>query len=83
MVRVQSEESVRLMEEQNQLPRDMQFEHAAAQSMMADDADEAGQGGESRQPQPAPRPDQVKVGRNDACPCGSGQKYKYCHGKLA
>ena len=25
----------------------------------------------------------VKVGRNDACPCGSGKKYKQCHGKLA
>ena len=24
-----------------------------------------------------------KVGRNDACPCGSGKKYKACHGKLA
>jgi preprotein translocase subunit SecA len=23
-----------------------------------------------------------RVGRNDACPCGSGRKYKYCHGKL-
>ena len=23
----------------------------------------------------------VKVGRNDPCPCGSGKKYKYCHGK--
>ncbi len=23
-----------------------------------------------------------KVGRNDACPCGSGKKYKHCHGKL-
>ncbi|MBP9549862.1 MAG: SEC-C domain-containing protein [Chitinophagales bacterium] len=22
-----------------------------------------------------------KVGRNDACPCGSGKKYKNCHGK--
>ncbi|RYG64252.1 hypothetical protein EON80_19565 [bacterium] len=22
-----------------------------------------------------------KVGRNDACPCGSGQKFKKCHGK--
>jgi len=30
-----------------------------------------------------PRPvvrDQPKVGRNDPCPCGSGQKYKKCHG---
>jgi preprotein translocase subunit SecA len=24
-----------------------------------------------------------KVGRNDPCPCGSGKKYKLCHGKLA
>jgi len=23
-----------------------------------------------------------KVGRNDPCPCGSGKKYKQCHGKL-
>ena len=23
-----------------------------------------------------------RVGRNDPCPCGSGRKYKYCHGKI-
>ncbi len=23
------------------------------------------------------------VGRNEPCPCGSGKKYKHCHGKLA
>ena len=27
--------------------------------------------------------DLPKVGRNDPCPCGSGKKYKQCHGKLA
>ncbi|MDD2776020.1 MAG: preprotein translocase subunit SecA [Gallionella sp.] len=27
--------------------------------------------------------DQQKVGRNDPCPCGSGKKYKQCHGKLS
>ncbi|MFN8935233.1 MAG: preprotein translocase subunit SecA [Pseudomonadota bacterium] len=27
--------------------------------------------------------DVPKVGRNDPCPCGSGRKYKHCHGKLA
>lgn len=26
--------------------------------------------------------DVAKIGRNDACPCGSGKKYKQCHGKL-
>jgi preprotein translocase subunit SecA len=31
--------------------------------------------------QPMTRPTQ-KVGRNDPCPCGSGKKYKHCHGKL-
>jgi len=24
-----------------------------------------------------------KIGRNDPCPCGSGRKYKHCHGRLA
>jgi hypothetical protein len=34
-------------------------------------------------PEPAPQPaaPSKKVGRNDPCPCGSGIKYKYCHGK--
>jgi len=36
---------------------------------------------------PAPRPTQnpiindLKIGRNDPCPCGSGKKFKACHGK--
>ncbi|MFS1524895.1 preprotein translocase subunit SecA [Microbulbifer sp. 2304DJ12-6] len=34
---------------------------------------------------PRPRPERrgPKVGRNDPCPCGSGKKFKQCHGKLA
>ena len=34
--------------------------------------------------EPKRRPVRVgqKVGRNDPCPCGSGKKYKHCHGKL-
>ena len=27
--------------------------------------------------------DAAKVGRNDPCPCGSGKKYKNCHGRQA
>ncbi len=30
---------------------------------------------------PSPIPKYIKVGRNDPCPCGSGKKYKKCHGK--
>jgi preprotein translocase subunit SecA len=29
------------------------------------------------------RRDEPKVGRNDPCPCGSGKKYKKCHGAAA
>jgi preprotein translocase subunit SecA len=28
-------------------------------------------------------PTMPPVGRNEPCPCGSGKKYKFCHGKLA
>mgnify|MGYP000544287138 FL=1 len=30
---------------------------------------------------PAPR-HIAKIGRNEPCPCGSGKKFKHCHGKL-
>ena len=33
-------------------------------------------------PVPAHR-DAPKVGRNDPCPCGSGKKFKHCHGQLS
>jgi len=46
------------------------------------DYEEALAGGEeAKKPPPAVRLAQ-KVGRNDPCPCGSGKKYKHCHGKL-
>jgi len=35
----------------------------------------------AKKPQPMVRPTN-KVGRNDPCPCGSGKKYKHCHGRL-
>jgi len=40
------------------------------------------EGAEEKKPQPTVRATQ-KVGRNDPCPCGSGRKYKHCHGKLS
>ncbi|MFT4659939.1 MAG: preprotein translocase subunit SecA [Patiriisocius sp.] len=40
------------------------------------------QGGEAERPKVTqPIRSEKKVGRNDACPCGSGKKYKKCHGK--
>jgi preprotein translocase subunit SecA len=37
------------------------------------------------EPPPKPQPARAgqKIGRNDPCPCGSGRKYKHCHGKLS
>ncbi len=40
-------------------------------------------GKEDEQAKRQPRTVKDKVGRNDPCPCGSGKKYKYCHGKNA
>ncbi|HKK43214.1 MAG TPA: SEC-C metal-binding domain-containing protein, partial [Bacteroidales bacterium] len=41
-------------------------------------------GGGGQDPDKKPQPVRVdkKVGRNDPCPCGSGKKYKNCHGRL-
>lgn len=36
--------------------------------------------GEEEEETPEPAPASAKVGRNDPCPCGSGKKYKKCHG---
>ena len=42
-----------------------------------------GQGGSAAPQRPKPMPVQAapRVGRNDPCPCGSGKKYKNCHGR--
>jgi preprotein translocase subunit SecA len=57
--------------------QNVQYQHA--------DFDEALAEGDGPVSEPAQRPAQVeaKVGRNDPCPCGSGKKYKHCHGKLS
>jgi preprotein translocase subunit SecA len=55
--------------------QNVQYQHA--------DFDEViGQGGGEDLPQQSVQAE-AKVGRNDPCPCGSGKKYKHCHGKLS
>ncbi len=44
-------------------------------------AHNAAEGVSQRQKVETVRRDGIKIGRNDACPCGSGKKYKKCHGK--
>ncbi|MCX7112045.1 MAG: preprotein translocase subunit SecA [Proteobacteria bacterium] len=84
-VQVRSDEEVRAMEEdarQKQRERELLFQHAAADGLAEDTPESAPR--EDRKAEPA-KPfvrEGEKVGRNDPCPCGSGKKYKQCHGKL-
>jgi preprotein translocase subunit SecA len=62
----------------------MEFKHAEAASAAQAQPQRAAPG--QPQPQVNPEPfvrDGRKVGRNEPCPCGSGKKYKQCHGKLS
>ncbi len=61
-------------------PAALRFEHAEA-SALADGEDEAGVGRQEAAQAPFVREGR-KVGRNEPCPCGSGKKYKHCHGQL-
>ncbi len=84
-VQVRSDEEVRAMEEdarQKQRERELLFQHAAPDGLAEDTPESAPR--EDRKAEPA-KPfvrEGEKVGRNDPCPCGSGKKYKQCHGKL-
>jgi len=79
----QVEEAERRAEEAAQALKNVQYHHADYDEALAGAAAEAGEAPPATEPaQPFVRPGQ-KVGRNDPCPCGSGKKYKNCHGKLA
>ncbi|MBC3885489.1 preprotein translocase subunit SecA [Undibacterium griseum] len=82
-VRIQSREEIEAAEEQMAQPQveNVHYQHAdfdanaSPEDMLAPAALES-----DGQPEMVYG---LKVGRNDPCPCGSGKKYKQCHGKLA
>jgi len=91
-VQVNVEEDLQGFDEQRQEPQEMNFEHADAESSLSESVEPAAldvglmpppqdQGVEEDAEKPFVR-DGRKVGRNDPCPCGSGKKFKQCHGKL-
>ena len=82
-VQVREEEDVQAIDEQMQAPREMHFEHAAAPALDNFDNEVPPVSSEEKvaSEQPFVRLTE-KVGRNDPCTCGSGKKYKHCHGKL-
>jgi len=88
-VQILSEAEVAALEEARRRPREMQFQHAEAQSAIAEPLPPPVSGPPPPRPPPlAPARAETmvrefpKVGRNDPCPCGSGKKFKQCHGRL-
>jgi preprotein translocase subunit SecA len=83
-VRVRSENEIEALEAQQQREaeaRKLQFQHAEAGNIGAGDPDPAPEIAPPIVQGPIQR-DAPKVGRNDPCPCGSGKKYKHCHGQI-
>ena len=80
-VQVRQEEDVQALDAQRQAPIEMHFEHAEAPALDDVEITPIASAEEKNVEQPFVRLSE-KVGRNDDCPCGSGKKYKHCHGKL-
>ena len=94
-IRIQSESELAEMEAQRKRDEAMEFRHAQASALGGAAEQPASQvrapAGSVMRPGTAPaaspiatfKRDKRKVGRNEPCPCGSGKKYKQCHGKLS
>jgi len=85
-VRIRSEEEVAALEQAERQQSEArllqsQFQHQDAGGYGADE--EAAQVEAAQNGVPQVTRDEPKVGRNDPCPCGSGKKYKHCHGQLS
>ncbi len=70
-VRIQSPEQA---EQEKPVMENVRFHHADYDAALS---------GEDPGIDELPEGEVPRVGRNDACPCGSGKKYKHCHGKIA
>ncbi len=77
---LQGLESMAQQAEAQQANEEMSFNHPDATSPVGSTAQDQ-QPAEKAVAQPYQR-NERKVGRNEACPCGSGKKFKQCHGKL-
>ena len=84
-VKIQSQEDVEKMEAQRRAAQAMEFRHAEASALGEHQAPGGRRGGPAAAAAPTATPfvrSAKKVGRNEPCPCGSGKKYKQCHGQL-
>jgi preprotein translocase subunit SecA len=72
-VQIKSQDDIEAVDKPAEI-ENMQFQHTDYDKALENSNQES-------QSRAAPSP-YMHVGRNDPCPCGSGQKFKYCHGKL-
>ncbi|MBA2483173.1 MAG: SEC-C domain-containing protein, partial [Nitrosomonas sp.] len=79
MVQIKSEEQVEAVAETQRIPANMQYQHAEYGSALDEKTNKEDDHAEKTQPFVRQG---EKVGRNAPCPCGSGKKYKQCHGKI-
>ncbi len=78
-VELRSPEQVEQVESVAPAIENVQYQHAGYEEALAGAGADAAPAAK-----PAPFVRQMgKIGRNDPCPCGSGKKYKHCHGKLS
>ena len=83
-VRIRSQEEIDAIEAEERrmaerMQQQMQFQHAGMGGYGADEEAADRVGAQDFDDGQAAMP---KIGRNDPCPCGSGKKYKHCHGQL-
>ncbi len=92
-VQIRTEEEVEALEKERRQEAAMKFQHAEAPAATGTDGPVAAgpvanpaAAAQAAAREAAPEPfvrDTRKVGRNEPCPCGSGKKYKHCHGRLS
>ncbi len=75
-VQVRTESDVEAVDEQRRQAAPMEFSHPEASALA--EAEEGASPDDKQTPLVRGR----KIGRNEPCPCGSGKKYKHCHGQL-
>ncbi|WP_028239690.1 preprotein translocase subunit SecA [Stutzerimonas azotifigens] len=75
-----AEEEARLRREAEALAQRMSFQHAEVSALGEVDQQSDAETGVAVAPNPVRT--EPKIGRNEPCPCGSGKKYKHCHGQI-